>query len=121
MIWLNAMQEADKKVVENAKSDYKRWRDADRQVTCHCAAYTFPHRMGSGRCVAEQGEPLCSQCRLPADGKTVDEGIGHYEFWGSPGVDHQWVTVSECCEAGFVANTRKGEPISVEVDNEVDY
>ena len=27
----------------------------------------------------------------------VDEGIGPYEYWGSRGVDHQWVAVCPHC------------------------
>jgi len=105
------------RIVENAKNDYRRWRDANRQVTCYCSAYTFPHRMGSGRCEAEEGGVLCAGCKLPTDGKTIDVGIGSYEYWGSPGVDRHFVTVSKCCEMGFVANTRKGEATSIEPDS----
>jgi hypothetical protein len=28
----------------------------------------------------------------------VDEGIGHYEYWGAKGVDVRLVEVSPCCE-----------------------
>jgi len=40
----------------------------------------------------------CGTCRAECDIHTVDEGIGHYEFWGQPGIDIQLVVVSDCCD-----------------------
>lgn len=40
----------------------------------------------------------CSCCQKECKGKTIDEGIGHYEFWGEKGIHHDYVTVSDCCE-----------------------
>ena len=91
------------------------------QVTCYCAAYKFPHRLGSGSCTAEEGEVLCASCLLPTDSKTIDVGIGAYEYWGACCVDTQWVTVSQCCKAGFVANTPTHQEVVIEVDYGPDY
>jgi hypothetical protein len=47
-------------------------------------------------------EPItgwCKECGKECTGKQVDEGIGPYEFWGAPGVHHDWVTLSDCCDA----------------------
>jgi len=91
------------------------------QVTCYCSSYPFPHRIGAGKCIAEEGEVLCAECLLPSDSKTIDVGIGAYEYWGAPGVDTQRVTVSECCEAGFVANTPARQEVTIEADCDDDY
>lgn len=41
----------------------------------------------------------CEDCQQPCHGKTVDEGIGAYEFWGSKEVHHDYRVRSNCCEA----------------------
>lgn len=33
------------------------------------------------------------------DTKQIDDGIGPYEYFGATGVHHNWVDVTECCEA----------------------
>jgi hypothetical protein len=48
--------------------------------------------------------PLCSACGQPAEKLGADFGIGGYEFWGVPGVDVHWRTVSDCCEAPLMEN-----------------
>lgn len=72
--------------------------------TCHCTSYPFPHRMGSGKCVATPFDRLCSECGQPAEAITVDYGIGAYEYWGMRGVHRDVQTVTECCEASFTEN-----------------
>ncbi len=42
---------------------------------------------------------ICTECGAEADGVTVDEGIGSYEYWGMRGTHHDYRTVSKCCEA----------------------
>lgn len=44
----------------------------------------------------------CHSCGT-ADPETIsiDEGIGPYEFHGATGWHHNWVEVTECCEAEF--------------------
>lgn len=87
---------------------------------CDCSSYRFPHRAGGGACTCEYGvsrlphsspsiklQQLCAACGQPAKGRDVDFGIGAYEFWGCKGVDTDVQHVSECCEAGFVDNSRR--------------
>ncbi|MBN2382544.1 hypothetical protein JXQ70_06645 [bacterium] len=45
--------------------------------------------------------PWCLACHEECDVITVDNGIGHYEYWGFPGVDRNECEVSDCCEAAF--------------------
>ena len=40
----------------------------------------------------------CGHCRKECDAHVVDEGIGHYEFWGAKGVDVQLTLISDCCD-----------------------
>jgi hypothetical protein len=44
------------------------------------------------------GTKYCSACLEECEAVTIDEGIGHYEYWGATGVDIQLVEVSDCCE-----------------------
>ena len=41
----------------------------------------------------------CSECGLECTGKSVDFGIGPYEYWGQKGNNTQIEWVSSCCEA----------------------
>jgi len=41
----------------------------------------------------------CAHCGDACTATFIDEGIGHYEYWGAKGVDIQLVEVSPCCEA----------------------
>lgn len=74
------------------------------QITCRCPAYPFPHREGSGKCEHKGNVPCCTACGKKCQTKEIDIGIGGYEFWGSPGFDQRYVTVSECCEADVEVN-----------------
>lgn len=97
-----------------------------RKAVCDCSSYRFPHRAGGGKCEASVGlsyrrqlsngtyenlkvtlPELCESCGQPSETTEVDFGIGSYEFWGSPGVDVNIQTVSCCCEAGMIDNTRR--------------
>lgn len=40
----------------------------------------------------------CASCGKECTAMIVDEGIGHYEYWGAKGVDVRLVEVSPCCE-----------------------
>ena len=92
---------------------------------CDCSSYAFPHRAGGGRCDCSWStvrqwdyvnkkflpdriklDELCEGCGQPAETREMDFGIGAYEFWGACGVDTNIQTVSECCEAGMVPNSR---------------
>jgi len=55
--------------------------------------------MGRGRKVYESLPCICSDCGKESTAKVIDEGIGSYEYWGANYVDHDYVVVSECCEA----------------------
>jgi len=44
----------------------------------------------------------CKFCKQPFDQTVwIDEGIGHYEYWGSVGYHHDMREVSECCSEDF--------------------
>jgi hypothetical protein len=51
----------------------------------------------------------CSDCGKECSSTQIDEGIGPYEFWGARGVHHDWVTVSDCCEAEILESNPTGE------------
>lgn len=70
---------------------------------CHCTAYPFPHRPGSGKCLGP-GDALCAACGAVASGEVKDLGIGAYEYWGAKGVDKRMCFVSTCCDAPLVRN-----------------
>lgn len=67
---------------------------------CHCSAYPFPHRLGSGLCpFLTHSEEMCSACGKPAQTQLVDFGVGKGEFWGRPYNDVKLARVTYCCEA----------------------
>jgi len=39
----------------------------------------------------------CGACHKECDVHVIDEGIGHYEFWGAKGVDTQLTLETDCC------------------------
>lgn len=96
-----------------------------RKAVCNCSSYPFPHRAGGGRCEATVGlsyrrwastgyeglkvtlPELCESCGQPSETSEVDFGIGVYEYWGCLGVDVNIQTVSVCCEAPMIENTRR--------------
>jgi hypothetical protein len=41
----------------------------------------------------------CACCGKECTATVIDEGIGHYEYWGAKGVDIRLSEVSDCCEA----------------------
>ena len=41
----------------------------------------------------------CSECHEECFYKTIDQGLGPYEYWGYKGVHHDYVEASSCCEA----------------------
>lgn len=44
----------------------------------------------------------CHACgAADPDTKTIDEGIGPYEYFGAKGVHTAWVEVTDCCDAEF--------------------
>lgn len=42
---------------------------------------------------------ICGQCFERCAQKTIDAGIGGYEYWGFIGNDRNNIVVSRCCEA----------------------
>jgi hypothetical protein len=54
----------------------------------------------------------CAECHEWVTGVTIDEGIGHYEYWGCQGIHHDYRTVSPCCEADLL------DKLPEEKDNE---
>ena len=40
----------------------------------------------------------CEDCGAEVTSVTVDNGIGHYEYWGATGIHHQYDEVSPCCQ-----------------------
>lgn len=46
-------------------SDFDRsiFTEADRQVTCRCDCYPFPHRLGGGHCRYDDDALRCSACQ----------------------------------------------------------
>jgi hypothetical protein len=44
-------------------------------------------------------EETCPCCKQPCYLSIIDDGIGHYEFWGMPGYDSRLLVVSDCCNA----------------------
>lgn len=75
-----------------------------RDEVCHCKAYPFPHRMGSGKCWAFESGPFCGSCGEPCTARIIDQGIGSYECWGEKGFDSRKVLASDCCKAELYAN-----------------
>jgi len=58
---------------------------------------------------ATRGTGWCKQCGMPCAIKTVDIGIGPYEYAGAPGVDTHLIPASVCCE-GEVADSPTDVP-----------
>ncbi len=54
----------------------------------------------------------CGSCKEECDLHIVNEGIGHYEFWGQRCNDVSWAAESDCCSAAVYEN----EMCTVEVD-----
>jgi len=50
------------------------------------------------RMVKKMSDHWCGSCEKECDVHIVDEGIGHYEFWGQTGNDVQLAVVSDCCD-----------------------
>lgn len=88
-----------------------------QQETCTCKAYPFPHRAGSGKCVADDPGPFCGCCGQPCSPRQVDNGIGAYEYWGSKGVDVRIDTESDCCDAPVFSDAA----LTKEYEYEPDY
>jgi hypothetical protein len=59
-------------------------------------------------------EKYCAACLKECGVITIDEGIGHYEYWGAHGVDIRLVDVSDCCEDDVL----DGLPEEEETDND---
>lgn len=47
-------------------------------------------------------EGYCESCGLPCIGVEHDDGIGPYEYWGQKGNHHDYVFLSNCCEAAIL-------------------
>lgn len=45
--------------------NYKR---AETLNVCKCGAYTWPHRLGGGKCLANSEPPFCGSCGQPCHG-----------------------------------------------------
>lgn len=44
----------------------------------------------------------CKFCKQPFDQTVwIDEGIGHYEYWGDVGYHHDMHEVSDCCKEDY--------------------
>jgi hypothetical protein len=52
-------------------------------------------------------EGICDSCGEFCRATVIDEGIGPYEFWGSKGFHHDYVTCSPCCNAEVVEGGSK--------------
>lgn len=44
---------------------------------------------------------VCTACGDPCTVVTIDNGVGHYEYWGAPGFHTDIHEVSQCCEADY--------------------
>ena len=69
-----------------------------KKSNCNCKAYTFPHRIFSGNCLANEQGPFCGHCGMSCEVNVVNDGIGQYEFWGQVGYDLETVAYSKCCD-----------------------
>lgn len=67
------------------------------QVTCHCPAYSFPHRHGSGKCSGAYA--ICTSCGEACEEVPVDFGYGPYEYGSERGIHTDVQLFSKCCEA----------------------
>lgn len=52
---------------------------------------------------------FCTECRRECGTRTVDYGIGAYDYGGASRYDSQLVEVSDCCEAEVVDDLMKLE------------
>ena len=43
------------------------------------------------------GKGYCYECQQEVDVYYVDNGIGHYEYWGARGVHHDYQPECEIC------------------------
>jgi hypothetical protein len=52
-------------------------------------------------------EGICEACGEACRAVQVDCGIGPYEFWGAPGIHHDWRALSPCCESEVIPGGAK--------------
>lgn len=72
------------------------------QITCDCAAYKFPHRLGGGACQREdESGAYCRDCGSQDIG-AEDFGIGAYEFWGRKGVHREVGPICLNCDSADI-------------------
>ena len=50
---------------------------ASSAITCRCKAYPFPHRYGSGDCLAEAPGPFCEDCGQPCSSVPLDNSFSY--------------------------------------------
>lgn len=55
------------------------------------------------------GEYICKNCGEECSIVAIDEGIGHYEYFGAKGYDSRIVHGSDCCECDVV--DEEGYPV----------
>ena len=55
--------------------------------------------LGGTRPTGEPREGICGYCGKSCGSRAIDEGIGSYDYGSIRGVHHEWVWVSDCCEA----------------------
>jgi hypothetical protein len=79
-----------------------------RKSVCHCPAYAWPHRRGSGQCIwsPRHSEAHCTECGQPCN-VLVGKLDAHEVSPGSP----RTYACSSCCSAPAV---REGEEITFE-------
>jgi hypothetical protein len=81
--------------------------DSDsRLVICRCVAgrndprVNTPHNaLTREGCLWDEVGHFCGECGDQVEPSVVDNGIGHYEFWGFTGFDSQPDVESPCCGA----------------------
>ena len=61
-------------------------------------------------------EGYCGECGQPCDVDIVDEGIGHYEFWGQVGNHSNLCAESSCCGS----NVYEDEACTIEFNSETE-
>lgn len=74
---------------------------------CTCGAYPFPHREGSGDCVADQG-PFCGCCGEPCSWKTQRVGTG---------CNHR--PVSSCCNCDVYMDVQMTTLANIDCDGDL--
>lgn len=45
---------------------------------------------------------ICTSCGNTCGAVSIDDGIGPYEYEGQRGIHHNFITVSDCCEAAIL-------------------